>query len=111
MSTNSNCDFIEVKKGEWFYVLEHRNAPKNAWDWHEHATAYGPFSTESEAERHLAENHPNPGGSCSSSLPEGQNEARLSQTLARLIEEARAAAKTNSSSMRPSMFMPVRRRW
>jgi hypothetical protein len=62
MSTNSNCEFTETKPGVWYYVLEHYNAPKNAWDWREYATAYGPFKTEDEAHTHLSNNHANPGG-------------------------------------------------
>jgi hypothetical protein len=30
MSTGLNCEFVKVK-GEWFYILEHSDAPKNAW--------------------------------------------------------------------------------
>lgn len=33
MSTNSNCLIVQVKLDQWFYVLEHRNAPKNMDDW------------------------------------------------------------------------------
>jgi len=62
MSTNSECQFIERNPGKWFYVLEDYNAPKNAWDWKENATAYGPFSSEEKAYEHLRDNHANPGG-------------------------------------------------
>ena len=62
MSTNSECQFIEVKPNEWFYLLEHENAPENSSDWRESATAYGPFLAFENAERHLRGNHANPGG-------------------------------------------------
>jgi len=29
------CLFVEPKLGQWFYVLEESNAPKDAWDWRE----------------------------------------------------------------------------
>jgi hypothetical protein len=62
MSTNSNCNFIETEPGVWYYLLEDRNAPKNAWDWREFATAYGPFGGVELAQEHLREEHANPGG-------------------------------------------------
>ena len=62
MSTGLNCLFQEVSPLRWFYLLEHSHAPKNAWDWREHSTAYGPFPTFEAADKHLDENHANPGG-------------------------------------------------
>jgi hypothetical protein len=62
MSTNSNCHFIEVEPGEWYYLLEDSNAPKDAWDWREFATAYGPFADLAKAQQDLHEEHANPGG-------------------------------------------------
>lgn len=62
MSTGCNCYFTEVQPNEWYYVLEQMDAPKNAWDWREYATAYGPFNTMDQAKNHLHRNHPNPGG-------------------------------------------------
>lgn len=62
MSTGLNCSFIEVKPGEWWYILEQGSAPKNAWDWREYADAYGPFTSEDLAKTHLRNNHANPGG-------------------------------------------------
>jgi len=62
MSTGLNCEFVEPKSGEWYYILEDWNAPKQAWDWRDFATAYGPFASEEEANEHLRENHANPGG-------------------------------------------------
>ncbi len=62
MSTNLECHIIEPEPSKWYYVLEDGNAPKNAWDWREYATATGPFSTEQEAQDHLAKHESNPGG-------------------------------------------------
>ena len=61
MSTNSECQIIEYQPGQWYYVLEDYNAPKNAWDWRENACAYGPFGLADEAMKHLHDNHANPG--------------------------------------------------
>lgn len=90
MSTNSECLIVQVKADQWFYVLEDRSAPKNAWDWREFASAYGPFPTEDAANEHLRKNHANPGGSCTEFLPEGIAELDLSddEVLRKLIEAA-----------------------
>lgn len=71
MSTGAQCEFIEVKPGELYYVLEDSDAPKNAFDWREYATAYGPFPTEDAAQDHLVEHHPNLGGWSISRYVEG----------------------------------------
>lgn len=62
MSTGLNCMFFELKPGSWYYTLEHYNAPKNSWDWTEHADTFGPFGSFEVADRHLSANHANPGG-------------------------------------------------
>lgn len=62
MSTGLNCFFIEVEPGAWYYLLEEGNAPKNAWDWREFSTAYGPFGDVKQAQTHLMDEHANPGG-------------------------------------------------
>jgi len=62
-STGHNCEFVEWQPEQWYYVLEDYGSSKDAWDWRENARAYGPFGSEGEAHRHLADNHPNPGGS------------------------------------------------
>lgn len=54
--------FFEVQKGSWYYVLEHYNAPKNAWDWTENADVFGSFGSFEAADKHLSDNHANPGG-------------------------------------------------
>lgn len=85
MSTGCNCEFIEVKPGVWFYILEHYNAPKNAWDWRENADAHGPFSSDDAAIKHLSDNHANPGGYCVNKYREGFG---LDETLKQLIGDA-----------------------
>lgn len=62
MSTCLNCEIVERKPGEWYYVLEDGSAPKEAWDWRDFATAYGSFESYEKAGKHLDDNHPNPGG-------------------------------------------------
>lgn len=62
MSTGLECCFVEREEGKWYYILENWSSPKGAWDWLDYATAYGPFSSEDQAELHLDRNHANPGG-------------------------------------------------
>lgn len=90
MSTNSNCQFIQTEPEKWFYVLEHSHAPKNSWDWREHASCYGPFESEEKADEHLRDNHANPGGCEVCELPPGIEKLDLSkdEVLQRLINEA-----------------------
>ena len=104
MSTNSECRFYQVETQKWYYVLEDYDAPKNAWDWREHASAYGPFATLEKALQHLDDNHASPGGYCECPLPEGQTQLDLSkdETLAKLI-----ASATRPLSMRRG-FGPYR---
>jgi hypothetical protein len=98
MSTNSECEFIQVKGDEWFYVLEHYRCDDeddDGWydhgDWRLNATAYGPFASQEKADEHLDEKHPNPGGSSTQALPDGVDELDLSKDpmLERLIVAAR----------------------
>lgn len=62
MSTGLECQFIESENNKWYYVLENYDAPKNAWDWLEFATAFGPFNSYKIAHSHLGNHHANPGG-------------------------------------------------
>lgn len=98
MSTNSNCDIVEESPGRWFYILEDYDAPKNAWDWREYASAYGPFQSDEAAEKHLYDNHANPGGTSTSPLPSGLDKLDLSKddVLRRLIESAQNPRQANS---------------
>lgn len=86
MSTNSECSFIQWDEGEWYYILEHRNAPKNAWDWREYATAYGPFKSEEKAQQHLHDHHANPGGY---SVDETPCKDTAGEVLTKLVAEAK----------------------
>ena len=90
MSTNSECMFVEVEPGEWYYALEHYDAPQNSWDWLEHATAYGPFPTFEVAYQHLGDNHANPGGFGKS---EYDPKHTVSPTMQKLIDEAKKEPK------------------
>lgn len=85
MSTNNECMVVEYKPGQWYYVLEHYNAPKNSWDWREHASAYGSFSSEEAALRHLAKNHANPGSHYVETYHDGLGKDTV---LAKLIAKA-----------------------
>jgi hypothetical protein len=87
MSTGCNCAFIEYEPGQWFYLLEHYHAPKNSWDWREHADCFGPFKSEEEAIEHLYNNHANPGGWSSFSYKPHYD--ANDPVLARLVKEAR----------------------
>lgn len=97
MSTGCECQFLEIERDRWYYLLEDCNAPKNSWDWREHATAYGPFSSQELAEKHLRDNHANPGGSSVTELPPGQDKVDLSsdETLRQLIETAQTSRRTS----------------
>jgi hypothetical protein len=70
-STNSECNFMEVRPGEWWYLLDQwrpgydddgEEEEDHRWDWREDAIAEGPFKTFEEAQAHLRNNHANPGG-------------------------------------------------
>jgi hypothetical protein len=84
MSTGANCEFLKLKTGEWFYVLADWDCPRQAFDWYDYATAYGPFGAEEQAKQHLRDNHANPGGW----NVEKDVEVKPGSTLAELIERA-----------------------
>lgn len=81
MSTGLECAIVEVRPGEWYYVLERGDAPKLAFSWMEHADAYGPFPTLDAAEAHLSDNHANPGGWWEQPYEEGSEPGELMQAL------------------------------
>lgn len=62
MSTGLECAFYRTPDDQWYYALEDWDAPRNAFDWHDYATFYGPFQSEEAADTHLSDNHANPGG-------------------------------------------------
>jgi len=53
MSSDQQCQFVERRPGEWYIVLEDYHAPKNSWNWLEHAKAHGPFETLQQADDYL----------------------------------------------------------
>lgn len=85
MSTGSECEFIEVEPDEWYYILEHMHAPKNAGDWRDYATGYGPFRSRQTANIHLCDHHANPGGHSVQPYVDG---FKPDATLAELIRDA-----------------------
>lgn len=96
MSTGQECMFVEEKPGHWHYVLEDYNAPKNSWDWMEHAKAYGPFQTEEKACQHLSDNHANPGGSFT--IP--HDRVRMTPVLEKLLENSEKNKKSLERNFR-----------
>lgn len=44
--------FAQNSDMQWFYIIEQRTAPKDAWDWQEYADCFGPFETLEEAQDH-----------------------------------------------------------
>jgi hypothetical protein len=89
MSTGLSCEFLEPKPGEWFYILERGSAPKSAWDWREFADAYGPFTSYPAAQKHLHQNHANPGGWSTY----GHADFKMDQCYERLFLHARADSR------------------
>lgn len=85
MSTGQECLYVEVKPGEWYYVLEGYGAPKQAWDWREFADATGPFPTQEALRKHLHDNHANPGGASVRAYKEGYEP---DEVMRKLIAEA-----------------------
>jgi hypothetical protein len=62
VSTGLECEFVRRADDKWFYALQDGDCPVQCWDWHEYATAYGPFESFDKAHDHLRDNHANPGG-------------------------------------------------
>lgn len=91
MSTGLECSFFclaATPEPEWFYLLEDWDSPRGAWDWTEHATAYGPFKTFDAAHAHLSRNHANPGSFSKDESP--RDPAEMGDHLAELIVAARS---------------------
>lgn len=85
MSQNRELEFIEPEPGVWYYVLEDYSAPKNSWDWREHAQAYGPFESYEKANEHQYDYSriSTPGHTVT-----GQEHYKGNETFTRLIAEA-----------------------
>ncbi|MGP3777011.1 hypothetical protein ACTWJ8_39880 (plasmid) [Streptomyces sp. SDT5-1] len=87
MSSGSACEVVEVAPGRWYYLIEDGDAPRNAFDWREHATACGPFGSWEAADDHVTACHGNPGGM---EVTRFEGSFEPDAVLARLIEEAHA---------------------
>ena len=57
MSTGADCQFVERKPGKWWYELQ--RYPYGATEEYDE---FGPFKSLEAAEKHLHDNHANPGG-------------------------------------------------
>ena len=76
MSTGLECEIITlVTTKEVYYLLQNWNCPVGSCDWHEYATAYGPFTDNGAAYNHLYHNHVNPGASTEYEYQPGTDEA------------------------------------
>jgi hypothetical protein len=63
MSSGLECEFVEPRPGEWFYIPENPACDLDAQAWREEEpTCCGPFETFDEAYSDLHENYGNPGG-------------------------------------------------
>ena len=95
MSSGLECAFVKLTTtGEWWYMLENWDSPKGASDWREYANAYGPFTSEEEADEHLRANHANPGGSSTDDAYEPDD------VMLRLIQEAGERQKAQDEAVR-----------
>ena len=101
MSTGFECLFVEWNKNEWYYILQNWNCPVGAWDWREYATAYGPFKSEEKADKHLRDNHANPGGS--SQVDANHDDPVMIELIAE-AKEMQKSEKSFASSYRIASF-------
>lgn len=92
MSTEFECQVIEIETGEWFYILQNWNCQVGAGDWREYATSFGPFGKQEAALDHLRETQPNPGGYQTNESASTVGDP----TLARLVSEARQRRERES---------------
>jgi len=86
MSTGLECEIIERRQGECYYILQDWHCPVGAWDWREYATCYGPFPSLVRATEHLRRNHANPGGWSTHSLEGGEQDPVLENLFERAIK-------------------------
>lgn len=86
MSTGFACEVIEASPDNWYVVLQNWDCPVGAWDWHEYATAYGPYSSPDVAMDELHKNEANPGGWVK--IPY-QADSKPGDVLRKLIEDAK----------------------
>jgi len=90
---SQELQFVEVEGGDWFYILEERGAPKDAWDWMDYAEAFGPFKTYEEACDHEYRSRSDTSGSEIVTFASG----RVSASALTLIE---ARQRKNAESAR-----------
>lgn len=102
MSTNCECQFLQVEQDKWYYILERDHVRGNMGDWRDNADCYGPFKVLDAAEKHLGDNHANPGGWWTQELAAGVDKRDLStdDVLRGLIEGARSPTTRNSMRQR-----------
>jgi hypothetical protein len=100
MSTGLECNFVEVEPNKWYYLLQQSNCPVQCWDWREHADCYGPFTTFDLAQRHLDDNHANPGGY---SREPYSPERKLDGVMQRLIAAAIPATPRGNTRLNDGM--------
>lgn len=62
MSSGAECEIVERKPGEWWYMLQAPGTAFDAWDWREEAIVDGPFASADQAWASLRSHHVNPGG-------------------------------------------------
>ena len=111
MSTGLECEFVQWRDDQWFYVLQNWDCPVGAWDWREFATAYGPFPTFEQADEHLRLNHANPGGHYTYGHGEGESEERRLRTEQELerIRQDQTYQKLFTEAENPAPRSPYRR--
>lgn len=89
MSSNSECEIVQVTVDTWYYLLE--TSQSNLFDnWREMALCQGPFASEAQATEHLRYHHSNPGGHCVLALEPGEPDLDLDKdpVLKEAIEDA-----------------------
>lgn len=57
MSTGADCQIVEEEPGKWFYHLQ-----RYPYGTTEDYESFGPFKSLDTAQKHLEDNHANPGG-------------------------------------------------
>jgi hypothetical protein len=80
MSTGYECEFVNIPNEGWYYMLQNWTCPVGC-DWYTDATSYGPFKSFEEADKHLYENHANPGGSYTNTQPSAEHIAIVKRNL------------------------------
>lgn len=104
MSTGLECTLVEDRPGEWFYVLQNPNCPRNCWDWREEGPFVdGPFSSLEAACKAAERRHGNPGGWWEVPLAPGRDHAPHDAVMAELIAQARRQPGPYQRWLQPAM--------